>query len=267
MNFTFTSILKNMNEKIDFNAQKYKDMTNPKSLSHRLKMKYYQVLMPIINSEEPDKNIPDSDIEELNEIRKFAKKKTDISDHLELFFAEALTFKPKTIVEMGVRGGDSTFVLERVAKLCNSSLLSIDIEDCSDSSTYENWKFVQMDDLKFAKKYPEWCKENNVAPEIDVLFIDTSHFYEHTVLEIEYWFPYLSENCKVFFHDTNMEEVYKRKDGSIGFGWDNQRGVIQAIEEYLGTKYNEKHDFIDVRSNWVVKHHAICNGFTIMERI
>ena len=47
-------------------------------------------------------------------------------------FTEALSVHPSLIVELGVRGGESTFVFERVAKMCGSQLGSVDIEDCAE---------------------------------------------------------------------------------------------------------------------------------------
>src|SRR5262249_3324959 len=54
-----------------------------------------------------------SQSDELTEIRQLALTLSDIDEHLERIFAEALLCHPKLIVELGVRGGVSTFVLER----------------------------------------------------------------------------------------------------------------------------------------------------------
>jgi hypothetical protein len=49
--------------------------------------------------------------------------------------------------------------------------------------------------------------------------------------------------------------------------WDNERGVIRALEGFLGTSFDEKEDFVDYRRGWLIKHHAVCSGLTILERI
>src|SRR5581483_12486208 len=105
--------------------------------------------------------------------------------------------------------------------------------------------------MTFAGRFPTWCAEHGIEPGIDVLFIDTSHLYEHTKQEIAAWFPLLAPEARVFFHDTNLKGVFFRRDGSMGLGWDNQRGVIRAIEEHLGTRLPEKRDFIDARAGWL----------------
>jgi cephalosporin hydroxylase len=203
----------------------------------------------------------------IREIKKRSQtKKTDISDHLETLLLESLNIESKLIVELGAGDGESTFVLERVANLWGAKLVSVDIEDRREVSGFKDRIFVHLDDISFAAEFPDWCRKRGLEPIIDILFIDTSHLYDHTAAEIRAWFPYLAQRCKVFFHDTNMGEVFVRKDGSTGKGWNNQRGVIQAIEEYLGAAFDEKTDFALEHRGWVIRHFTICNGFMVMER-
>ncbi len=203
----------------------------------------------------------------LDEIVARAEKNTDFSDHLVPLFNETLLGHPGLIVELGTRGGESTFVFGRAAELCGATLLSIDIDDCSGSCAYPKWNFVKSDDVAFAQELKAWCKKKKLPPQVDLLFIDTSHLYEHTVQEIKAWFPLVSERGKVIFHDTNMAFFYKHKDGSLDIGWDNQRGVIRAIEEYFGCRWNEKVAFTDVRKGWLIRHQPHCNGFTVLDRL
>jgi cephalosporin hydroxylase len=208
-----------------------------------------------------------SELTEITEIRKHAHPRTDISDHLLPLFLEALAVRPRLIVELGVRTGESTFAFERVARLCGSSLVSVDIDDCLRASSWKDWTFVKSDDIEFARQFPEWCRARGINPEIDVLFIDTSHLYDHTVQEIKSWFPYLAEKSKVFFHDTNQRSVYFRQDKSMGIGWDSNRGVIVALQEYLGVKFDENVSFTDCYKGWIIRHNALCSGFTVLERL
>jgi cephalosporin hydroxylase len=195
----------------------------------------------------------------LEAIRKRSKNQTDICDHLETIFLECLNMQPKLIVELGVGDGESTFVLERVAKLWDADLISVDIADCKKVSSYHRRLFVHQDDITFAREYEQYCEVNNIAPPIDILFIDTSHLYDHTVQEIKSWFPFLAPHCKVIFHDTNMKAVFHRKDGSAGRGWDNERGVIRAIEDYFNRHFNEETDFTEISDGWLIRHYSHCN--------
>ncbi len=209
---------------------------------------------------------PPAALAELREVQRQARRRTDISDHLVTLFTQALDVKPKLIVELGVRGGESTFVFERVARLCDATLVSVDIRDCAEVCEYGRWHFVRNDDIAFGREFVAWCRERSIEPRIDVLFIDTSHLYEHTRREIETWLPLLSPNGKVFFHDSHLRTVYFRSDGSMGIGWDNDRGVMRALEEHFGTRFHETRDFVDVRDGWRIEHRAICNGLTILSR-
>lgn len=204
--------------------------------------------------------------QQLLDILEFTKKKTDISDHLQTLFLEALSTSGQLLVELGTRGGESTFALQKVTELSQGTLVSVDIEVCDEPGEWNNWKFVNKDDLVFAKEFTSWAKNNSLPSKIDFLLIDTSHEYEHTKLELNAWLPHVAKNGKVALHDTNMQEIYKRKDGSLGLGWNNDRGVIRALEEYLGVTLDEKHNFDTIINEWLVKHWANCSGLTILQR-
>ncbi|RPJ07199.1 MAG: class I SAM-dependent methyltransferase [Spirochaetaceae bacterium] len=102
---------------------------------------------------------------------------------------------------------------------------------------------------------------------VDVLYIDTSHRYEHTVSEINNWFPLLGEKATVIFHDTNLRTFFKRRDGSMGAVWNNHRGVIRAIEEHFKTQFDETQDFSEKLDGFEITHYSHCNGFTVLNKI
>lgn len=186
--------------------------------------------------------------------------KTDISDHMDTIYTEILSLepKPKLIVELGVRWGDSTRIFNYINQEIGSRLISIDIEPCKYDNIV-NGTFIQMDDISFAKIFKE-----KYGAEIDVLFIDTSHLYEHTKQEIAAWFPLLKEKALVIFHDTNLKADVKRKNGEVAHYWDNKRGVTRAIEEYFEMKINEEETF-DISFEkygykWRMKQDPYCNG-------
>lgn len=209
---------------------------------------------------------PSNDCPEFEDIIAHSQTPTDINDHLERLFSESLPEDPDTIVELGVRGGESTFVFERVARLSSADLVSVDVEDCGDITDYSRWHFVQSDDVEFAKKFQDWSNDREIEPNIDVLFVDTSHLYDHTVNEIDEWFPHLSDRAIVFFHDTNLTRYYRREDGTLGRAWDNDRGVIRALEDYFECSFDESEQFITVQSPFIIKHYPHCNGLTVLQR-
>lgn len=196
---------------------------------------------------------------------------SDISDHLSTIFYHTLEAKPKLIVELGTRGGESTKALLAAAKIANCQVLSIDIEDCSNVNIVYNdhWNFVKDDDIEFGKnKFVDWCKSKNLPIKADMIFIDTSHNIDHTIEEIDVWKNHLSENGSMMFHDTNMGKgVYARLDGTVKSGWNNDRGVIAGVENFLSTKYDESKFFTDYRNGFLVRHYPYCNGFTVLKKI
>ncbi len=236
------------------------------SIADALRNYYRRSMVAITNQFLTGQNEIVTNNQELIEIVKTATR-SDISDHLPTLFIEALTTRGQTMVELGTRGGESTFALEKAAKIKGTTLVSVDIEGCDHEHKYENWIFVKKDDLLFANEFEKWSEANGLDSKIDFLFIDTSHEYDHTKKEIKSWFPLLNTHAKVAFHDTNMSELYTRADGSKGLGWHNDRGVIRAIEEYLNVRFNEKKNFQTVMDDWVVRHWHNCNGLTILEKI
>lgn len=196
---------------------------------------------------------------------------TDISDHLNTLFFFAANPQNKLMVELGTRGGESTRALLAAAVVSDSFLLSVDIDDCSHIRVpfQDKWCFKQESDVEFASGgFRAWCVEKSMQPVIDVLFIDTSHEYEHTKEEIASWSPYLAPNGLMIFHDTNMGPgIYAKLNGTIGGGWNNDRGVIRAVEEFLGTTYDESRYFCDLTNGYRVLHYPWSNGLTVLHKL
>jgi cephalosporin hydroxylase len=195
-----------------------------------------------------------------------------MADHMGTIFADVVACRPRLIVELGTRGGESTRSMLAAGTRSDARMLSVDVRDCSDVPVpprfRDRWTFVQCDDVAFGcHGFTAWCETNGVPPRIDVLFIDTSHLYEHTVRELETWLPFVPVGGIVLLHDTNMREIYRRLNNRVHFGEDNDRGVIRALEEHLGRRYDETKQFVDVRRGWLVRHHPWASGLTYLKRI
>lgn len=209
-------------------------------------------------------------VEALGPGRDRGRFRSDISDHLGFIFYFAVDAAPRLIVELGTRGGESTRALLAAARTCDATMLSVDIDDCGGIEVpfRDRWNFVRADDVAFGREgFVRWCDERSIAPRIDVLFIDTSHEYEHTRQELEAWTPHLAPRGVMLFHDTNMGRgVYARLDGSTGVGWNNNRDVIRAIEGFVSRRYDEQSFFSDLTDQFAILHLPNCNGLTIMRR-
>lgn len=204
--------------------------------------------------------------EDLREILQRARTPTDISHHLPALFREAVEAEPRLIVELGTRGGDSTFVFERAARRTGATVVSVDVDDCSGVSRFERWIFVQEDDLAFAARFPAWCAERGLPQVVDLLFVDTTHAYEQTRAELEAWMPHLAPRGRALFHDSNMGGLYRRGDGTLGLAGDMGRGVARALHEYLGGTFDERRRFEGRVGSFHVRHDPLCNGLTVLVR-
>lgn len=196
---------------------------------------------------------------------------SDISDHLPTLYYETVAARPRLVVELGTRGGESTRTFLAAATRAGARMLSIDIDPCTvpglPDEARSRWTFLQSDDVAFGRRdFAPWCRANGLAPEIDVLFVDTSHLYAHTVEELRVWMPFLSARGVAIFHDTNLDASSRRYDGSILWGWVNERGVIRAIEDYVGMRLQEKRPFVAEAGGWLIQHVPHCNGLTLIRR-
>ena len=196
---------------------------------------------------------------------------SDIRDHTGVIFYEAISSCPRLIVELGTRGGVSTRALLAAAEITNAQVLSIDIEDCSDidlpGRLRSRWSFVRADDVAFAgEPFAKFCAAGALQPLADVILVDTSHLFEHTCAEIKSWVPHLRKGGVIIFHDTNMG-IYRCLDKSVGLGWDNERGVIRAIEQFLGRRYDERTLFTDLTCEFGIIHLPWSSGLLIMRKL
>ena len=62
-----------------------------------------------------------------------------------------------------------------------------------------------------------------LPPQVDILFIDTSHEYEHTLAELYAYMPRVSNGGVALFHDTNLM-------GWPGYEW---KGTVPPVQEAL----------------------------------
>lgn len=103
----------------------------------------------------------------------------------------------KNILELGTRTGESTIALLYAAKKIGGKVTSVDIDPCDEAKEKVKklaldsyWNFIQHDDLKL-----------NWTEEIDHLFIDTSHTYDHTISEFKKFEPYVRKGGLITLHD------------------------------------------------------------------
>ncbi len=200
-----------------------------------------------------------------------ANPKSDISEHLNLLYLFLHSAKPRNILELGTRGGESTKVLEKYCREMNIVGKSFDLDAAPDwLMKSKNWRHFVGDDIHLGKILAStqiWPDGSEFTP-LDFIFLDTSHEYSHTKEELEIYVPLLkNEMGAIAFHDTNLTSSPTiRLDGSISFGWNNERGVARAIEEYFGFKFDEESMQVQSISHgkFLFYHQPWCNGFSIV---
>jgi|HubBroStandDraft_5_1064220.scaffolds.fasta_scaffold18974_5 hypothetical protein len=204
---------------------------------------------------------------------RWADAPADIHDHLGAMFAETVAVRPRLIVELGTRGGVSTRALLGAAEVCDAHVLSVDIVDCPLTDIPERfrrrWSFVRADDVAFAgQPFADFCAARGLSTGAEAILIDTSHRYEHTREELTAWLPRLARPGVMMFHDTHMGDGwFRRLDGVVSRGWNNERGVIRAIEERLGRQFDETTYFSDFVGGFVVQHTPWSSGFTVLRSL
>jgi len=124
-------------------------------------------------------------------------KCTDINAHLMTLYMLTQQLRLSTILELGVRTGESTIAFLFAAKEIGGMVTSIDIADCPEAkdkiSSFglsKYWHFVKGDDLLIDWNIP-----------IDHLFIDTSHTYDQTLKELQKFEPWVNVGGIITLHD------------------------------------------------------------------
>jgi predicted O-methyltransferase YrrM len=151
---------------------------------------------------------------------------SDIGDHLPRLFAEA--DRPAvTVLELGVRSGNSTSAFLAAAEKNDGQVWSADIvRPRVPTEWFESpyWTFVEGNDLGLADLLP-------VA--VDVLFIDTSHAYKQTLAELEMYAGRVRPGGKIILHDTELEYPEAADAGDPAFP------VAVALREWASKQDDE----------------------------
>lgn len=126
---------------------------------------------------------------------------SDIVDHLPTLHAHVLRYTKPVILELGVRSGNSTSAFLAAADVVDGHVWSVDIHLPQAPGWWwqtNRWSPIVGDDLADTTlaRLPE---------QVDVLFIDTSHAYDHTLRELEVFVPRVKPGGVVLLHDTELE--------------------------------------------------------------
>lgn len=131
-----------------------------------------------------------------------SKRHTDICEHLVTLHSLIVELNAQTVIELGVRDGESTVALLEGVHATGGQLVSVDIMPCMEAREMiekyglsSKWTFLQGDDVEFGRNWDR-------SRPIDLVFIDTDHEYDHTKKEIEIFEPLVRAGGILVFHDT-----------------------------------------------------------------
>lgn len=137
----------------------------------------------------------------------------------------------KIVLELGVGEGFSTIALLKGIYQTDGFLFSCDVYSCksgknrvNETGLQDKWCFTQADDLEFVKK---WKKQ------VDILYLDTSHYSMYTYLELKAFSPFIKSNGVILLHDT-LHNQYTNEQG-----WDVMLGVVNFLKEEKDWKFKE----------------------------
>lgn len=153
----------------------------------------------------------------------YAHHYRDMAPHVDTLVA--LADKAPVIVELGVRGGVSTWAfLDGLRE--DGRLVSVDIEDVTRLipervSSDPRWELIIGDDRDKAIQ--------RRLPSADLVFIDTSHEYHHTASELA--LAKRLEASRIVLHDWSLPDV---QDAVLGFCHRTQYRLERVEESQWG---------------------------------
>lgn len=143
---------------------------------------------------------------------------SDINEHLPTL--AKIATKAHHVVELGARSGLSTTAWLVGLERSGGRLTSVDISPAPDIGEHANWTHIQGDDTDPAVMAQ--------VDECDVLFIDTSHAYEHTLWELRNWSAKVRAGGIIVCHDTELQRPWDPPCPES----DPDFPVASAIEEF-----------------------------------
>ena len=121
---------------------------------------------------------------------------SDIYRHLPTFVRLVTERDARHVLELGTRTGVSTIAWLYGLEQTGGRLTSVDIDEKPRIGDYPHWEFIQGDDLD-----PAVVTRLDRA---DIVFIDTSHLYEHTVAELNTYVHLVRRPGLIVCHDTEL---------------------------------------------------------------
>jgi predicted O-methyltransferase YrrM len=176
---------------------------------------------------------------------------SDIQEYLPFLHETAKSYENVRVLELGTRQGNSTLAFLAAAEEVNGHVWSADIVNApadpegmlpwswrpaglspgkATAQEIKNpwWTFIHGDDMDSEI-------QGQLPGQVDVLFIDTSHLYQHTLDELRAYMPRVVPGGIALFHDTNLMMNISGKNTEIP----PVREALDAYSRETGISWRE----------------------------
>jgi len=162
-------------------------------------------------------------------INKILDGSLDPDGHNLFLFSLVVGSKAKTIIELGVREGNTTVPLVLGAKRTNGMVYSVDINPTPlklDEDLQKHNTFFHQDAIVFLSN---WDPNQH----IDIVFVDDWHAYEHVKKELEILSELVSPKTVILLHDLMYFNTcpYYHSEPEITSGEWTGGGPYKAVAE------------------------------------
>lgn len=151
-------------------------------------------------------------------------QRSDIHEHLPTLVDLVVEHDCQHVIELGTCTGNSTVAFLYALEQTGGSLVSVDLETAPEIGEHPHWTFLQGDDTD-----PQVFAQLDVA---DLIFIDTSHGYRHTLQELYLYSHLVRRPGLMVLHDTELEHP-------IGEPLKPSYPVKRAVEEFCASEQYE----------------------------
>lgn len=164
------------------------------------------------------------------------------------FIFKDLNYKKNLIIlEFGVRFGISTKRFLNLIENNGGHLFSIDVDDCSNVSSSDNWTFIQSRDDNFD------YIDSKIPKEFDLILLDSFHNSKHVKKIIYHYFKYLKTDG-IFYIDDISWLPYLKDSKRNSFNCEmNNMETHQMILEILKNNTNNIELFFSFQDSGMAK--------------
>ncbi|OUX36272.1 MAG: hypothetical protein CBE33_06090 [Candidatus Pelagibacter sp. TMED273] len=146
-------------------------------------------------------------------------------NHLRIMVDFLKSKNKPNILELGVERGASTTAFCIIAEEIDGKVYSVDINNCNDAVTSNNWRFIQSNDLNHNFILDNFKELKNNG--IDLIYIDSYHENYHVLKLLNIWFKYLKKNGAIFVDDVESLPFRKKKDPWNSIVYDQTKETVR----------------------------------------